>query len=145
MQATDGESDCLFVYGTLMGQSRHPMAIRLAGESTPLGAATVCGRLYTLGAYPGLVPSSLPREKVYGAVLKLRQPSRSLRWLDAYEGCGEQDAEPHSFKRVIVRARLMAGRAVHSWIYLYQGPLDNARRLHSGRYSPAKALLRLHS
>jgi gamma-glutamylcyclotransferase (GGCT)/AIG2-like uncharacterized protein YtfP len=145
MQAIDGESDCLFVYGTLMGQSRHPMAIRLAAESTPVASATVCGHLYNLGSYPGALPSDLPRDKVHGMVLKLHRPSHSLRWLDAYEGCGEHDTEPHSFRRVIVGARLAAGRIVNCWIYYYQGPLGNARRLHSGRYYPAKSLIPLRS
>jgi gamma-glutamylcyclotransferase (GGCT)/AIG2-like uncharacterized protein YtfP len=145
MQAIRGASDCLFVYGTLMGQSRHPMALRLAAESTPLALATVRGHLYDLGSYPGLLPSDLPRDKVHGMVLRLRRPSHSLRWLDAYEGCGEQDAEPHSFKRVITGARLAAGRMVNCWIYTYQGPIDNARRVHSGRYYPAKSLQTLRS
>jgi gamma-glutamylcyclotransferase (GGCT)/AIG2-like uncharacterized protein YtfP len=145
MQAIDGESDCLFVYGTLMPHSRHPMASRLASESVSLGAATVCGHLYNLGSYPGVLPSDLPREKVHGTVVKLHRARHSLRWLDAYEGCGEHDTEPHGFKRVIIGARLMVGRTVNAWIYYYQGPLDNARRLNSGRYYPAKSLAGLRS
>jgi gamma-glutamylcyclotransferase (GGCT)/AIG2-like uncharacterized protein YtfP len=140
MQAIDGQSDCLFVYGTLMPRSRHPMAIRLASESVSLGPATVCGRLYNLGSYPGALPSDDPRHKVHGMMVKLHRPRHGLRWLDAYEGCGESDTEPHGFKRVIIAARLMAGRTVNAWIYYYQGSIDNARRMNSGRFYPAKSL-----
>jgi gamma-glutamylcyclotransferase (GGCT)/AIG2-like uncharacterized protein YtfP len=145
MRAIDGESDCIFVYGTLMSRWRHPKAIRLAAESASLGAATVCGHLYNLGSYPGALPSDNPGDRVHGMVLRLYRPRHSLRWLDDYEGCGKHDAEPHGFKRVITGARLMAGRDVTAWIYQYQGPLDRARRLHSGRYYPAKSLIALRS
>jgi gamma-glutamylcyclotransferase (GGCT)/AIG2-like uncharacterized protein YtfP len=145
MRAIDADTDCLFVYGTLMSRSRHPMAMRLAAESASLGAATICGQLYSLGAYPGARPSGDPRDRVHGDVLKLRRPQHSFRWTDAYEGCGEDAPEPHGFKRVIVTARLMTGRHVDTWVYYYQGPLGNARRLRSGRYYPAKSLTRLSS
>jgi gamma-glutamylcyclotransferase (GGCT)/AIG2-like uncharacterized protein YtfP len=145
MRSAEQGTDRLFVYGTLMGASRHPMAMRLAAECTSLGAATVCGRLYDLGAYPGALPSEAAGDRVHGEVLRLRSPAHSLRWLDAYEGCGGHDAEPHGFRRVIVGARLIAGRNVNTWIYHYQGPLDSARRLHGGRYLPAKSLIRLRS
>jgi gamma-glutamylcyclotransferase (GGCT)/AIG2-like uncharacterized protein YtfP len=145
MQTMDAHTDCLFVYGTLMSEGRHPMALRLASESADLGAATVCGHLYNLGSYPGVLPSEFPRDKVHGMVVKLHRPWHSLRWIDAYEGCGEHDAEPHGFRRVIVSARLAGGAKLDTWIYYYQGPLDNARRLQSGRYYPAKSLVRLRS
>ena len=145
MHAIDENTDCLFVYGTLMTQSRHPMAMRLAAESVNLGAATVCGHLYNLGAYPGVLPSADPHDRVHGAVMKLHRPQHSFRWIDTYERCGEQDAEPHGFARVIVSARLMTGRQLPVWIYYYRGGLGNARRLRSGRYYPTKSLVGLRS
>jgi gamma-glutamylcyclotransferase (GGCT)/AIG2-like uncharacterized protein YtfP len=145
MRSRGQETDCLFVYGTLMRASGHPMAMRLAAECASLGAATAGGRLYDLGAYPGALPAEAAGDRVHGEVLRLIKPAHSLRWLDAYEGCGEHDAEPHGFRRVMVGARLTVGRGVNAWIYYYQGPLDRARRLDGGRYLPAKPLIRQRS
>lgn len=150
MHASDETTDCLFVYGTLMPQSRHPMAMRLAAESTDMGPATICGQLYNLGAYPGVLPSADPHDRVYGnrvhgVIMKLHRPPHSLRWIDTYEGCGDHDAEPYGFERVIVPARQMARRQLPVWVYYYRGLLGNARRLQSGRYYPAKSLVRLRS
>lgn len=64
-------SKLLFVYGSLLRGSRHPMARRLALESRKLGPATVTGRLYDLGFYPGAVPSANPQELVHGELLML--------------------------------------------------------------------------
>ena len=50
-------TDLLFVYGTLMRVSRAAMGVRprarLNREARFVGAATVHGRLFDLGAYPG--------------------------------------------------------------------------------------------
>ena len=48
----------LFVYGSLLSRVRHPMGTRLRGEARLLGQATIQGRLYSLGRYPGLVEAA---------------------------------------------------------------------------------------
>lgn len=126
--------DLLFVYGSLMRNTGHPMAHRLAGESRSLGGAAVTGRLYSLGRYPGAVPSPNPRDAVHGELLALRRPEKTFCWLDDYEGCGESDPEPHAYRRVIVPVRLIAGSRLRAWIYYYRGPLDLAKRIPSGRF-----------
>jgi gamma-glutamylcyclotransferase (GGCT)/AIG2-like uncharacterized protein YtfP len=138
-------TDCLFVYGTLMPGSRHPMAGRLGGESRIVGPGSVPGRLYDLGAYPGAVAVAAPAERVHGVVLRLANPARSLRWLDAYEGAGEDDREPGAYERVIVRVRLTVGRQVDAWIYYFRGALGRAKYLRGGRYGARKALSCLRS
>jgi gamma-glutamylcyclotransferase (GGCT)/AIG2-like uncharacterized protein YtfP len=139
-------TDVLFVYGTLMPGASHPMAARLAGESRLIGPASVCGRLYDLGRYPGAVASGAAAERVHGQILRLSDPERSLTWLDAYEGTmPDGEAEPDGFARVIVPARLASGRQIHAWMYLYRGGLVRARYLRSGRYAARKSLARLRS
>ena len=80
----------LFVYGTLMPHATtaygRDMRARLGREARLMGAATVCARLYDLGQYPGLVPSTDPSDVVHGVVLRLTDSEASLPWLDAYEG-----------------------------------------------------------
>ena len=139
------EADCLFIYGTLMAVSGHPMAARLTGESRVLGPATAGGRLYDLGAYPGAVPVDSQGDRIHGLIVKLAHPQLTLRWLDAYEGCEANDPEPCAFQRVIAQVRLMSGRQVDAWMYCYRGSLTKARRLPSGRYISRKSLVPLRS
>jgi gamma-glutamylcyclotransferase (GGCT)/AIG2-like uncharacterized protein YtfP len=132
-------ADVLFVYGTLMRACGHAMAARLAGESRLIGGASVPGRLYDLGRYPGAVASE-GAERVHGQVLRLAYPGRSLDWLDAYEGAGPDGAaEPDGFARVIVPARLWSGLRIEAWMYVYRGALVKARYLRSGRYAVRKS------
>jgi gamma-glutamylcyclotransferase (GGCT)/AIG2-like uncharacterized protein YtfP len=122
-RAMNLQTDRLFTYGTLMPGSGHPMALRLKAECIVLGAASVCGLLYDLGDYPGLVPSQDAGRRVHGMLLRLRDPRSSLRWLDAYEGCGKDDAEPHAYERVIASVRLepVAGRGLPTETNARQG------------------------
>jgi gamma-glutamylcyclotransferase (GGCT)/AIG2-like uncharacterized protein YtfP len=142
MPAMGRETDCLFVYGTLMIASGHPVAARLACESRVIGPASVPGRLYDFGAYPGALASKAPGDVVHGLVLRLAQPRRTLSWLDAYEGCAPGAPEPQGFMRVITSARLTPSRQVHAWIYCYRGDPARGRHVRNGRYGALKSLAR---
>jgi gamma-glutamylcyclotransferase (GGCT)/AIG2-like uncharacterized protein YtfP len=134
MQDRDLPGPRLFVYGTLMKGSGNPMAKRLHAESAYIGLARTPGRLYQLGYYPGLVRAERKAECVFGEVVKLHNPLRSLRWLDAYEGCGSDDPEPRIYERVIVPVTLRSGGIFTAWTYLYTGAVERARRLPGGRF-----------
>jgi len=118
------------------------MALRLAAESTSLGAATIAGRLYDLGPYPGAIPSDDPSERVHGELVRLHSPHRSLFWLDAYEGCGVMDPEPHAYRRVISPVRQQSGHRLDAWVYYYAWPLVKARYLPGGQYYAGGAAVR---
>ena len=133
-------TDRLFVYGTLMPGTGHPMAARLAAESRVLGPGSVAGRLYDFGAWPGALPCEAAADRVHGILLRLIDPERSLPWLDAYEGASETDPEPRAFERVIVPVRLRSGRQVDGWIYYYRGRASRARLIPGGWYTARKAL-----
>jgi gamma-glutamylcyclotransferase (GGCT)/AIG2-like uncharacterized protein YtfP len=127
---------CLFVYGTLRRGSGHPMAAFLAARGTWLGRATVPGRLYDLGPYPGLTAPQTPEERVGGEVHELLDADATLAALDAYEGCSPPGEPPGLYERVLTHAVLDGGETIAVWTYLYRGPLDRARHLPSGDYSP---------
>lgn len=145
MPAMGLETDCLFIYGTLMIASGHPMAARLAAESRFIGPATVSGRLYDFGAYPGAVATVAPGERIHGVVVRLTQPRRTLSWLDSYEGCRTGSPEPHAFVRVMIPARFTSGRQVDAWIYYYRRDPSWGRHVRNGRYGTLKPLARLRS
>ncbi len=128
----------LFVYGTLMSATGHPMAARLAREATLLGPASIQGRLYRIAWYPGVVDTPNAEERVHGELYVLTDPVTSFAWLDAYEGlvAGRRDSE---YARLERPARPLATADVTAWVYLYQRDPDPLRLIADGRWTaPAK-------
>jgi gamma-glutamylcyclotransferase (GGCT)/AIG2-like uncharacterized protein YtfP len=113
----------LFVYGTLH-PDRAPAAIasavRLFRELSP---ATVPGRLYDLGDYPGLhldVPYPQP---IPGKLFTLPEDHGLFAQLDAYEGYDADHPTESLFLRQLTSATLPDGSILTCWIYVYNGPL----------------------
>ena len=73
-------------------------------------------------------------------MVRLSQPERSLTWLDAYEGCGESDTEPHAYQRVLAPVRLVTGGRLEAWMYYYRGALGTARLIRGGRYAMPRVM-----
>jgi gamma-glutamylcyclotransferase (GGCT)/AIG2-like uncharacterized protein YtfP len=124
----------LFVYGTLRRASGHAMAHSLAARGRFVGAGSTCGRLYDLGAYPGMVEERGSEDRVRGEVYELHDSDAALAALDAYEGCGPDDPRPWLFERVLTSITLDGGEPVRAWVYCYRGPLTEARPIPSGDY-----------
>jgi gamma-glutamylcyclotransferase (GGCT)/AIG2-like uncharacterized protein YtfP len=121
----------LFVYGTLRTAALHKMSATLNRQGELLGVATMPGRLYDLGEYPGAIPKS-GRSVVWGEVYRLRNPTGTLRTLDRYEGLnGEKQRE---FRRVRKRVRLVSGKPVTAWVYVLDQPTRGLTVISSGDY-----------
>lgn len=85
-----------------------------------MGAATVTGRLYDLGQYPGLVISASPGDVVSGEILQLSAPwERLLRALDQYEGIVPGNHPHNEYQRRLIEAKLESGDVLHAWTYVY--------------------------
>ncbi len=132
--------DRLFVYGTLMRAAAtvamgRDMRARLDAEGDWLGAATLGGRLYDLGTYPGLIRSTRSDERVHGEVYRLRDPRASLVWLDAYEGLPVgQTQSGHEYERVVDRTTLADGTHIEVWVYALISEPDRTRVIPTGRW-----------
>ena len=124
----------LFVYGTLLSEFANPYARRLRGEAVLLGPARMRGRLYNLGAYPGMKRSFDPADWVHGELYRLDQPSKLLAFLDAYEVCDPRDGALRDFRRVRATAHLDGERRMLAWVYLYGGSTVLCPRVESGKY-----------
>jgi len=117
----------LFVYGTLKGtgsRTRH----RLLREARFVDSASMSGRLYDLGRYPGVYRDSM-KGRVFGQLYEIPQDAapRALRSLDKYEG--------PEFARRRVYVTLRDGSRRVAWAYvLRRRPVKAARQLTSGRY-----------
>jgi gamma-glutamylcyclotransferase (GGCT)/AIG2-like uncharacterized protein YtfP len=126
--------DRLFVYGTLRKGGRGGMHHLLVDHARFLGNARVRGRLFDLGAYPGLVPSPEAGSWVRGEIHLLLDPADTLARLDEYEGCSPRDLEPHEFARVEGDVLLDSGERSVAWVYVYTGSTANRREILSGDY-----------
>ncbi len=138
----DPTSD-LFVYGTLMGDASGNLGQterdRLRAESTSVGPATMPGKLYDLGQYPGLVIVH-GGGAVQGEIITLFDPDRTFAWLDLYEGVEPSQSSVDGFPspefvRRPVAAALYNGEPCRVWVYAYIGPLRGARFLPEARWT----------
>ncbi len=128
----------LFVYGTLVSEAIDPMGreprARLRVESTLIGPASIVGRLFDLGRYPGLVDGCCDGATVLGEVVRLHDAAATLTWLDAYEGIVAPDATGSEYRRVVRQVTLAGGTQLDAWLYLYVRNPSGLRRIESGRW-----------
>jgi gamma-glutamylcyclotransferase (GGCT)/AIG2-like uncharacterized protein YtfP len=124
----------LFVYGTLLSTAGHPKAARLQREARLIGEASIPGRLYRIGRYPGLVEDSDPQQRVHGEVYALNDPAQALQWLDAYEGIQPGALDRNEYERVERAVRLASGEHITAWVYLYRKDVAPFRLIRDGRW-----------
>lgn len=128
----------LFVYGSLRPCENHPMGERLRSQASLLGAATMQGRLYAISWYPGIIDSVDPADLVRGDVFTLSTPETTLAWLDQYEGIvqGPGSVAPNAeYARVGRSVRLVDGRDLEAWVYLFRQSTAGRRRIVCGDWS----------
>jgi gamma-glutamylcyclotransferase (GGCT)/AIG2-like uncharacterized protein YtfP len=131
----------LFLYGTLLPGLVRPPFDALVATLTLLGLATVRGRLYDLGPYPGLVLDE-DASPVRGELFALPNDSALLAALDDYEGSC-------LYRRVECRATTAAGETATCWVYECHADLSRAvviphgdyRRWHAAKPVAGNALL----
>ncbi len=123
-------NDLVFVYGTLMLASGHPMGIKLAAEADFVGPAKVQGQLYDFGKWPGLYLSDDAAETVHGEAWRLRSPG-SLDWMDEYEGIRPGIAQPE-YERIQHKVTIDKLGTVLASLYAYRWPIDYHPRIMSG-------------
>jgi gamma-glutamylcyclotransferase (GGCT)/AIG2-like uncharacterized protein YtfP len=126
----------LFVYGTLLSSAGHPMGARLQREGCLVGQACVQGRLYRLGAYPGLIETHLATSRVHGEVFRLHEPTKALTWLDAYEDIRPGSPAHNAYRRVERMVRLASTEEIAAWVYLYQKDTTGLQLIPDGRWAP---------
>jgi gamma-glutamylcyclotransferase (GGCT)/AIG2-like uncharacterized protein YtfP len=127
----------LFVYGTLLSGAGHPMGARLRSQARLEGVATIPGRLYSLGRYPGLVEAAGAQERVHGELYALHDPEAALKWLDAYEGIVPGDHDRNQYVRAERPVRLVSGEEIAAWVYLYRKDVRRFAPIPGGRWLAA--------
>ena len=98
-----------------------------------VGDATMPGRLYDLGRYPGMTDAESAQDRVLGELYELRD-NNVWRMLDDYEGCGERDTPPYEFERHVRTATIDGQTAMDAAVYLIRQLPPHAARIESGDY-----------
>ncbi len=128
----------LFVCGTLRSAFAPDQVKPLLERMKLVSGATVRGRLYDLGEYPGAVLAE-SGGAIVGELLELPADETLLQALDHYEGIAANAPSNGLFVRTRCHAALPDGRSVEAWIYVYNQPLDAARLIVSGDYAEVAA------
>jgi len=119
--------ELLFIYGTLHPE-RAPAAIApTARLLKPFARATIRGRLYDLGAYPGVHLSDDPNDIVCGQLFQLPDEPAVLAQtvlarFDEYEDFRPADLANSLFLRRRTLATLEDGTQEPCWVYVYNHP-----------------------
>lgn len=126
-------TELLFVYGSLLEESQHEMALFLKRYVKVIGRGFVRGRLYLVDWYPGAVYDPQSEYKIWGSLVEVSQPKMVLPKLDEYEGSYYYEPEKSLFLRKEVKVSLK--NAMHkAWFYTYNNPTDNCTFIETGDY-----------
>jgi gamma-glutamylcyclotransferase (GGCT)/AIG2-like uncharacterized protein YtfP len=133
MSKSDIPPQHLFVYGTLMRGSRNPMSSLLNARAIFMGEASIAGRLYNLGSFPGAVPDGESKSRIWGHAYLIRNAA-VMAALDRYEGCGPNNQDLQLFRREQTRIVFANRKEVDGWVYAFIGaacgrPLIHRRRI----------------
>lgn len=97
------------------------------------GSASIHAALYDIGNYPGAVPSNDPNSMVRGEVIELMRPENVWKILDKYEGC-DQNGVGREYSRQTESVQLEDGEVVQAWVYWYNLPVQNKRKIDNNDY-----------
>ncbi len=135
--------DYVFVYGTLRKAKDGSVHPYLA-ETVFLKNASLPGKLYQVGHYPGLLlDDANSGQRVRGEVYRLLRPKQQLKKLDDYEECAQHFPAPREYQRVSALATLADGEPIQVWVYVFRHSITGLKRISDGdygRYLPASHL-----
>lgn len=126
-------TDKIFVYGSLMGGIKSPIATYLKSNSTFLGEGKVNGLLLDIGHYPGLVYDPESEDRVVGHIFELNNSKEMLPNLDHYECVGPAFEEPNQYRRELVKV-VLNNQIIDCWAYIYNLPIEGIKIIESGNY-----------
>lgn len=124
----------LFVYGSLMKGSGHPLSEELASIFEYLSTGYIQAKLYYLEGYPGAVRSEDTADRVYGQVY--RKPGNSdtlMNRINRYEGYDPEAPGKSLFVPETVEVHTPE-RTITAGCYLYRGSLRGYARIPGGDY-----------
>lgn len=137
----------IFVYGTLGKQARNPARRALAKYAEFSSEATVKGKLFDLGEYPGAVPSRRTDDRVAGELyaIDVDHAEELLKVLDTYEEFDPEDKNDSLFVRDVTEVYGEQQKPLKAWIYWWNGEEDRKAEIPSGDYKVHRARVANHA
>ena len=132
-------SEYLFLYGTLLPHQAPTEVADIVRQLHRVGPASVRGRLYDLGEYPGAILDDSSDATISGEVFELLNNQALLPVLDSYEGFDPTNPEDSLFVRTQAVVKLSDGRELGCWVYVYNQDPGTAPLIKSGDYINSKA------
>ena len=126
--------DYLFVCGTLRSEYVEGEIAAVMKRLQTLGAASVRGKLYNLGAYPGAVVDQTANTSIHGELFELPPDETTLQELDKYEDFDPAKPEECLFVRRRAKAELIDGHELEAWIYTYNRDPKGAPLIEGGKW-----------
>ena len=129
----------LFLYGTLIQRDAPNKEIaRIVRRLHRVGAASVRGRLYDFGDFPGAVVDPSSNSFVRGELVELPDDENILQALDKYEEFDSANPRKSLFIRSKVDIKMANGRMIQGWIYVYNKNPGDAPLIRGGNYAKSK-------
>ena len=125
-------SELIFFYGTLMAGFDRRRRAGMDEKLTYVGRAYIRGKMFDLGLYPAVVPA--PDTQVWGEVYRMADPALVIGAMDDIEGYRAEDPDKSLYSRQIATVTFADGGTDEAWVYFYNAPLGQARRIESGDY-----------
>jgi gamma-glutamylcyclotransferase (GGCT)/AIG2-like uncharacterized protein YtfP len=125
--------DLLFVYGTLLQNIDNDYARFLKKRSQFIETGSFQGLLYKVSWYPAAIPSENTSDKVFGHILKLKNPPKDFPFLDAYEDYFPNQPSKSLYLRKLCPISTTDGTK-KCWIYLWNRSVENLDRIPSGNF-----------
>lgn len=125
-------NDLLFVYGTLLVED-NKFGTYLRNNANFYNTGTIKGKLYDVGTYPGLIISNDQDYPIKGTIYQLNNAEEILKYLDPYEGFGDDQEQPNLFIRELLPIETSDG-AINCWVYLYNLAIDGLHLITPGDY-----------
>jgi gamma-glutamylcyclotransferase (GGCT)/AIG2-like uncharacterized protein YtfP len=123
-------TNLLFIYGTLLPGLEPRAMSDVVLRMSVVGPATIRGKLYDLGFYPGVLLDE------GGGIIKgqiVQVPSDELwRRLDRYEACPLPESADGLFRRVKTAAMTGQGQPIECWVYVYNRDVSGAPLVECG-------------
>ena len=123
----------LFVYGTLRKGFHHPAFDYIARHFYFVGEATVQGKLYDFGEFPGAVPTS-EQAFIKGELYELKEAGEfdwAIEQLDDYEGLNPEEGEEKLYDRQLTGV-YCNGNVTRAWMYWYNQDFSGRTLIASG-------------
>ncbi len=124
----------LFVYGTLRKGFSLLIPERIAADIEWVGYSKVHGKLYDIGKYPGAVPDDSGDFFINGEIIRIKEPVKVFEYLDNYEDCHLEDAQASEYCRKKEWFTLEDGAKIEAWIYWYNFPVNDKKRIEENDY-----------